>query len=44
MTVDKQREALKSVYSGRRWVQKVDHMTNEQVTAIYLRLKMQNKL
>lgn len=30
------RAAVAGVYSGRKWKRKVDHMTDNQVTAIYL--------
>lgn len=44
MTVIQQREALKSVYKNRSWAARVNKMPDEQVQAIYLRLKQQNKL
>lgn len=43
MAINK-RDALKEVYRGGKWIQKVNEMTDEQVTAIYLRLKQQNKV
>lgn len=44
MSITKMREALKKVYSSDKWVQRVNHMSETQVEAIYLRLKQQNKL
>ena len=38
------REVLKRVYSGQKWQRKVDNMADDQVTAIYLRLKTQGKI
>lgn len=43
-TVDKQREALKGVYKNPTWVEKVKRMPDHQVTAVFLRLKSQNKI
>jgi hypothetical protein len=39
-----QREELKKVYSNKKWAEKVDAMSNSQVVAVYLRLKMQGKI
>lgn len=44
LTIDKKREALKSVYSSKKWAFKVDKMPDDQIAAVYLRLKKQNKL
>lgn len=44
MTIAQQREALKGVYSGEKWQQKVDDMSDSQVHAIFLRLKAQGKV
>lgn len=41
---EKKREALKSAYPGAAWQEKVKNMTVDQVTAVYLRLKSQNKI
>jgi hypothetical protein len=41
---EKKREALKGAYSGAAWQEKVRNMTPDQVTAVYLRLKSQNKI
>ena len=38
------REALKKVYNSRAWAEKVNKMSDDQVVAIYLRLKSQNKI
>lgn len=40
----KEREALKLVYRGQKWVDKVNKMTDAQVVAIYMRFKAQHKL
>lgn len=42
--VTKKREALKSVYHSESWVEKVKNMPDDQVVAVYLRLKAQNKV
>lgn len=39
-----QREALKGVYPGDKWQQKVAQMSEAQVNAIFLRLRSQRKL
>lgn len=39
-----QREAIKRVYIGPKWAKKVNLMPADQVQAIYLRLKSENKL
>lgn len=44
MNVMQQREALKGAYSGYKWIQKVKEMSDSQVTAVFLRLKSQNKI
>lgn len=38
------RELLKGAYPGDKWAEKVDNMSDSQVTATYLRLKSQNKI
>ncbi len=44
MTIN-QREELKKAYpNSRDWHEKVNKMSSEQVTAIYIRLKAQGKL
>lgn len=44
MKVDKKREALKGAYPGEKWAEKVNNMSDAQVTATYLRLKNQGKV
>lgn len=44
MDDNQKREALKKVYSSKRWADKVDKMSPAQVTAIYLRLQAEKKL
>lgn len=39
-----EREALKTVYPNPSWALKVKKMSDAQAVAVYLRLKMQNKL
>ncbi len=41
--IDK-RDAVKGAYKGEKWKLKVDNMTDDQVTAIYIRLKGQGKV
>lgn len=43
MAVNK-REELKKAYPSPKWIEKVKKMTDAQVTAVYLRLKQQNKI
>lgn len=38
------RQAVMGAYSGKGWQDKVKKMSDEQVIAIFLRLKAQNKL
>lgn len=38
------RESIKAVYPGKKWAEKVDKMTEDQVVAVYLRLKQQGKI
>lgn len=46
----KEREAVKGAYRGldgkpsAKWLEKVQKMDDQQVTAVYLRLKSQNKI
>lgn len=44
MSVDHKRETVKGAYSGDKWKQKVDSMPDDQVTAVYIRLKGQGKV
>lgn len=39
-----ERELLKGVYKNPTWAKKVDRMSDDQVIAIYKRLKEQGKL
>lgn len=42
--IEQRRAAVRSAYHGTSWVEKVDKMGPEQITAVYLRLKAQNKI
>jgi hypothetical protein len=44
MNTNQKREAVKGAYSGDKWKQKVDNMSDDQITAIYIRLKAQGKV
>lgn len=45
MASDQEREELKKLYPGnKRWAEKVNKMSEEQVTAIYLRYRSEGKL
>lgn len=44
MNTHQKREALKSAYSGKSWSRKVDKMPEDQVDAIYIRLRNQGKI
>jgi len=44
MNSNQEREELKKVYPNPRWKEKVDKMSPDQVTAIYIRLRSQGKL
>lgn len=39
-----EREALKKAYDSKDWAKRVDKMRDDQVHAIYMRLKNQNKI
>lgn len=41
---NQEREELKKAYPNPRWKEKVDKMSPEQVTAIYIRLRRERKL
>lgn len=41
---NRKRNELKQAYSGRTWATKVDKMNEQQVAAVYLRLKAQGKV
>jgi len=42
--VEQKREAIKTAYSSPAWADKVKKMPDNQVTAVFLRLKSQNKI
>lgn len=42
--ITQKREQVKSAYKSQSWFNKVDGMSDEQVVAIYLRLKNQGKI
>lgn len=44
MNVDEKRKAVMGAYAGKKWKDKVDKMSDDQVTAIYIRLKGQGKV
>lgn len=44
MNIVQKREALKGAYPAKKWADRVDNMSDAQVTATYLRLKSQNKV
>lgn len=39
-----EREQLKKAYPSRRWWAKVDKMSDSQVVAVYMRLRLQGKV
>lgn len=43
-TNSKERESVRQAYSGPNWSKKVDVMTDQQVAAVYLRLKAAGKV
>lgn len=43
-TETRERQAVRAAYSGRKWADKVAKMSDNQVTAVYLRLKSQGKV
>lgn len=44
MKVEQKRKAVRQAYPSDKWKKKVDEMTDDQVTAIYIRLKGQGKV
>ncbi len=42
--VSEKRELLKKAYRSKKWADKVDRMPEDQVVAVFLRLKSQNKI
>lgn len=43
-TESKEREALRKAYPSKKWTLKVNKMSDNQVIAIYKRLKLQGKI
>lgn len=43
-TESKERAAVSAAYSGKQWHEKVRKMPDDQIIAIYKRLKAQNKI
>lgn len=41
---NKERELLKQAYSGKKWAEKVDKMSDSQVIAVLRRLQAQKKI
>lgn len=41
---DAKRTAVANAYDGKAWKQKVKGMSEEQIVAIYMRLKLQGKI
>lgn len=39
-----QREELKRAYPNKKWAEKVDKMPEDQVVAVYMRLRQQGKI
>jgi hypothetical protein len=44
MAHQNKRDAVKGAYPSKKWHNRVNGMSDEQVTAVYLRLKQQNVL
>lgn len=44
MTTEEMRAALIKLYPGPKWKYRVDRMTEQQVFAVYSRMKRENKL
>lgn len=44
MSPQQQRLEIKKIYPGKNWSDKVDRMSDNQVIAVYLRLKGKGKL
>ena len=40
----KERQLLKQVYPNKKWAERVDKMSDNQVVAVYMRLRVQGKL
>lgn len=43
-TTTKERELIKAVYPNKHWAKRVDEMSDEQVIAVYMRLKAQGAI
>lgn len=43
-TESKERAAVSNAYSGKDWKKRVKNMPDDQIAAIYLRLKSQGKI
>lgn len=41
---DKERTAVKQAYPSPKWAKRVDKMTDAQLIAVYMRLKLQGKI
>lgn len=44
MASNKEREALKKAYPSKKWAEKVNKMSDAQVIAVYMRLRLQGKI
>lgn len=44
MSIEDMRETIKHVYSSESWKERVTKMSDEQVTAIYLKFKEEGKI
>lgn len=44
MTINQMRSALREVYSGPRWMARVDEMDDRQVVAVYYGMKQEGRL
>lgn len=44
MTVDEMREKVKKAYKGDRWKRKVQYMPDDQIIAIFYRLKSKGQI
>lgn len=42
--VEKKRQALLGAYPGYKWAEKVKKMSDDQVIAVYMNLKRQNRI
>lgn len=44
MNIQQIREAVKSAFPGPKWARRVNNMSDQQVQAVYLRLKKNNEI